>query len=82
MSIEVALVIAVNPCGGPCHNPPGDALGTILFNGPWNPQFQTSPPFGPLQNFTLTLPSTLPAGPAQLAVFHVALIGVSCLLFL
>ncbi len=60
----------------PCF-PPADDLGTILFNGPFNPQFENLPPlFVQHENYTVTVPASLPTGPAQLSVFHVALVGV------
>ena len=65
----------------PCF-PPADALGTILFNGPFNPQFENLPPlFVQHENYTVTVPASLPTGPAQLSVFHVALVGVSGVYF-
>ena len=65
----------------PCF-PPADALGTILFNGPFNPQFENLPPlFVQHENYTVTVPASLPTGPAQLSVFHVALVGVSGVCF-
>ncbi|KAH9480686.1 hypothetical protein JR316_0007286 [Psilocybe cubensis] len=76
-STEVGVVIAVNSCNnGPCA-PPTAILGQILYNGPFNPQYQASA-VGyqtPGQNFSVTLPSDISKGPASLNVFHVALIG-------
>ncbi|PPQ78749.1 hypothetical protein CVT25_010752 [Psilocybe cyanescens] len=76
-STEVAVVIAVNSCNnGVCASPQA-ILGQILYNGPFNPQYQSSA-IGyqiPGQNFTVTLPSDLGKGPASLNVFHVALYG-------
>jgi len=75
--IEVAVVLAILACPtpSPCI-PPNQALGTVLYNGPFNPQFSPSSSDGrPQQNFTVTIPSTLPAGPAQLSLFHILLNG-------
>jgi len=76
-STEVAVVIGVNSCGSTSCPPPADILGTLLYNGPYNPQFAPdSPPFKPPhQNFTVTIPSNFPKGRALLAVYHIALIG-------
>ncbi|KAF8157978.1 hypothetical protein B0H34DRAFT_656625 [Crassisporium funariophilum] len=76
-SAEVAIVVGIQSCNnGPC-NPP-DLLGSILYNGPFHPQFQpgvfTKPPH---QNYTVTIPQTIAQGPALLSVYHVALIGAS-----
>ncbi|KAF8956514.1 hypothetical protein BDZ97DRAFT_1592478, partial [Flammula alnicola] len=76
-STEVAVVIAVNSCHNTTCIPPNDILGSILYNGPYNPQFQPSAPASkpPHQNFTVTIPPAVAKGRAQLAVFHVSLIG-------
>ncbi|KDR82928.1 hypothetical protein GALMADRAFT_206658 [Galerina marginata CBS 339.88] len=76
-STEVAVVIALNSCHNTTCIPPKDILGSILYNGPYNPQFQsTAPPSKPPhQNFTVTIPSAIGKGRAQLAVFHVSLVG-------
>lgn len=78
-STEVAVVIAINSCHNTTCIPPADILGSILYNGPYSPKFQPTAPASlpPHQNFTVTIPAALPKGPAQLAVFHVSLIGVS-----
>ncbi|KJA23220.1 hypothetical protein HYPSUDRAFT_201519 [Hypholoma sublateritium FD-334 SS-4] len=76
-STEVAVVIAINSCHNTTCIPPADILGSILYNGPYSPKFQPTAPASlpPHQNFTVTIPAALPKGPAQLAVFHVSLIG-------
>ncbi|KAF5317566.1 hypothetical protein D9619_013213 [Psilocybe cf. subviscida] len=76
-STEVAIVIALNSCHNTtCVSPPDAILGNILYNGPYKPQFHSDavgkPPH---QNFTVTVPSTIEKGNAQLVVYHVALIG-------
>ncbi|KAJ7193865.1 hypothetical protein GGX14DRAFT_405228 [Mycena pura] len=56
--------------------------GNILYNGPFNPQIQNTgiptgqgPPTAILQNFTVTIPASTPAGPMSLNVAHFDLIG-------
>lgn len=51
-------------------------MGTILYNGPFNPQYHESylPPY---QNFTVQVPTSIPAGTALIGVAHVTLLGVS-----
>lgn len=77
-STEVAVAIGINSCHNTACIPSSDVFGSILYNGPYNPQFQmgvSSKP--PHQNFTVLVPSSIEKGPAQLGVFHVSLIGVS-----
>ncbi|KAK2465749.1 hypothetical protein APHAL10511_002293 [Amanita phalloides] len=77
-SPDIALVIAVAPCiGFPSHHclPPQEALGTVLYNGTFNPQFERSGPFYPYQNFSVIIPHDFPKGPAQLNVANFELIG-------
>jgi hypothetical protein len=53
-------------------------MGNVLYAGGYNPQFNPSDPESqPFQNFTVTIPAYLPAGPATLGVAHFSLIGVS-----
>ncbi|KAF8810214.1 hypothetical protein BYT27DRAFT_7135037 [Phlegmacium glaucopus] len=77
-STEVVLLIAIESCGSEPCPAPGSVLGSILYNGPYDPQFQNSGPPNkpPYQNFTVTIPPALALAPAQLSVFHVALVGL------
>ncbi|KAH0583176.1 hypothetical protein J132_05370 [Termitomyces sp. J132] len=78
-SIEVAVVIAVLSCSRFSFGciPVDQGMGTVLYNGGYNPQFHSTAPIGkpPHQNFTVTIPSNIPAGKAQLGVAHITLIG-------
>ncbi|KAJ7894975.1 hypothetical protein B0H14DRAFT_2682387 [Mycena olivaceomarginata] len=75
--VQVALAIGL---GIPNLAP---AIGdSILYNGPFNPQIQNTgiptgqgPPTAFLQNFTLTIPASTPAGPMSLNVAHFDLVG-------
>ncbi|KAJ7196157.1 hypothetical protein C8J57DRAFT_1421045 [Mycena rebaudengoi] len=56
--------------------------GNILYNGPFNPHIQNTgiptgqgPPQAFLQNFTVTIPGSTPAGLMSLNVAHFDLIG-------
>ncbi|KAJ7784969.1 hypothetical protein DFH07DRAFT_763586 [Mycena maculata] len=56
--------------------------GDILYNGPFNPQLQNTgiptgqgPPTAFLQNFTVTIPTSTPAGLMGLNVAHFDLVG-------
>lgn len=75
-SIEAGLVIGFLPCPVvtfPSGCSPVD-LGTILFNGPFNP-VQNGRVFS--EDFTVTIPHDAPAGDAQIAIARFFLIGVS-----
>ncbi|KAF8157503.1 hypothetical protein BJ912DRAFT_866971, partial [Pholiota molesta] len=75
-STEVAVVLAIVSCHNTTCLPPDDILGSILYNGPYNPQFSsTAHSKPPHQNFTVTIPASIGKGRAQLAAFHVSLIG-------
>jgi len=77
---EVAVIIGLNACNTTVC-PPCDLLGSILYNGGYNPLLDLSPPGGkpPYQNFSLSIASSFQKGRAQLNIFHVALNGVSIL---
>ncbi|KAJ6554734.1 hypothetical protein B0H19DRAFT_948622 [Mycena capillaripes] len=84
-STEGAVVIGIFPCGSTNSVSwvPSEVLGTILYDGPFNPQFQNdSRSKPPHQNFTVTIPEFLPTGKAQLGVAHFTLIGAGQFPFL
>lgn len=81
--MDIAVVIGVYPCTAPdCPDPsyPADFQNPyVLYNGAYNPAMQIGY-LGyqvPSQNFTITIPSQIKKGPAQLAVLHVGTYGVS-----
>ncbi|KIK53867.1 hypothetical protein GYMLUDRAFT_207148 [Collybiopsis luxurians FD-317 M1] len=80
-ALEIALVIGISTCGtGPCPGPVDGVIGTILYNGPYNPQQppdSTIPPLPPHQYFNGTVPDFLPSGYAQLTVAHFSLVGAA-----
>ncbi|KAJ7214656.1 hypothetical protein C8J57DRAFT_1519777 [Mycena rebaudengoi] len=74
---QVALAIGL----GIPNSAPGIG-GNILYNGPFNPQVQNTgiptgqgPPMALLQNFTVTIPVSAPAGLMSLNVAHFYLIS-------
>ena len=75
-TVEAGLVIGITPC--PVATFPSgcspDELGTILFNGPYNPQLN-----GRFfsENFTVAIPSDIATGNAQIAFARFFLSGVS-----
>lgn len=82
-STEVAIVIGFLSCVGlntPTCPPPSATIGNVLYNGPYDPEFHNNgslPNKPPYQNFTVTIPASAPAGPAQLSLTHLSLVGVS-----
>ncbi|KAH9841939.1 uncharacterized protein C8Q71DRAFT_355764 [Rhodofomes roseus] len=85
-SEEVAIVISIVPCEtSTCNSPTEDIstnlgpLGVILYNGPYNPQYDSvSPPDHkpPHQNFTVQVPSWYRSGDSvALAVTHISLVS-------
>ncbi|KAJ5904937.1 uncharacterized protein N7473_001853 [Penicillium subrubescens] len=73
-STEIAVIIGVSSCASTPCQPAGEVMGTILYQGPFDPQYHESdqPPY---QNFTVTLPNLIAAGDAQINVAHAALVG-------
>lgn len=74
----MAVAIGINPCSSGRCLPATDVLGTVLYNGPFNPVYHESA-LPPYQNFTVTIPEGINPGSAQLNVAHASLIGVSVL---
>jgi len=73
-SIEAGLVIGIVPCPV-ASNPTGcspDDLGSILYNGPYNPQLNGHQ-FS--ESFTVTIPDSIPTGVAQISIARFFLIG-------
>ncbi|KIL61388.1 hypothetical protein M378DRAFT_167036, partial [Amanita muscaria Koide BX008] len=71
-SQEVAVVIGLESCTSQSCPSPVDVMGDILYNGPYNPQFQQLQPY---QNFSVAIPASWTKGAAQLNVAHFTLIG-------
>ncbi|KAJ4500831.1 hypothetical protein C8R41DRAFT_862942 [Lentinula lateritia] len=77
---NIAIVIALLNCheySSTCLGP-AEELGTILYSGPFNPQFTTEPgtaELPPHENFTLTVPSDFETGQSQLGVALFDLVG-------
>lgn len=73
------------PCGdSPCNQTEvSQVLGSVVYSGPWNPQFGADRTKPPHQNFTVTVPDTYPAGQqVSLGVAHLEYVGVSMLFLL
>ncbi|KAF5383928.1 hypothetical protein D9757_007404 [Collybiopsis confluens] len=75
-SEEVAVVVGLWSCGDNACPGPSSVLGTILYNGPFKPQFsEPSNGLPPHENFSVAIPATFTKGRAQFGVVHVALGG-------
>ncbi|THG93771.1 hypothetical protein EW026_g7558 [Hermanssonia centrifuga] len=72
---QVSVVIALTPCYDVCDDPSQWGLATVLYNGAFNPQYNTSQPQkGLYQDFVLPL-SGWPTGGSVLSVAHLLDIG-------
>ncbi|KAJ6032725.1 hypothetical protein N7540_003457 [Penicillium herquei] len=75
-SDEIAVAIGMVSCpSGTCPSA-GEALGTLLYHGAFDPEFNTGS-YYPYENFTITVPSTFAAGNAQVNVAHLSTYGAS-----
>ncbi|KAF3402998.1 hypothetical protein DPV78_003654 [Talaromyces pinophilus] len=76
-SQEIAVVIGINKCGsGATCSSPEDSMGTVLYNGPFDPQFHETylPPY---QNFSLEIPEGAATDNGIVTVAHFSLVGAS-----
>ncbi|KAG2036519.1 hypothetical protein BDR03DRAFT_898406 [Suillus americanus] len=71
-SEEVAVVIAIRSCAWNICVPQAEALGEILYSGPFNPHTNFKQPS---QDFNIRIPQSMSNGSALLTVTHFALIG-------
>jgi len=72
--IQVGIALAINSCPNGVCPAPAEALGSVLYAGPWTPTNHQSGGF--YQNFTVTLPSYL-GGPAIFTLTHLCLLGAA-----
>ncbi|KAF8624057.1 hypothetical protein AX15_006072 [Amanita polypyramis BW_CC] len=79
-SWTVGVAIGIASCAdpqSPCL-PASQGLSTVLYNGPYYPKLHQPPPIKPrYQNFTVSIPSWMPKGPAQLNVAYAGLFGAA-----
>ena len=80
---QVSVVIALTACYDVCDQPSAWGPGTVLYNGAFNPQYNSSlpPQVGLHEDFTFTLPDGWPTGGNVLSVAHLFNVGVSVYLF-
>ncbi|KAF7587687.1 hypothetical protein BBP40_006873 [Aspergillus hancockii] len=80
-SVELGVAVGISFCASsPCFSPK-ESLGTLLYNGPFKPEYhETSRP--PYQNFTVQIPDSAAEGTAQINIAHVAIVGASAWPFL
>ncbi|KAJ8090148.1 hypothetical protein PM082_018733 [Marasmius tenuissimus] len=73
---EVAIVLGFKNCGSNGCLSPDNGIGTELYSGSFNPQYDS--PSGstpPHQNYNVTIPEWVSKGPAMLSLVHYSLIG-------
>jgi len=76
-SKEVSVAIGIDPCSPSSCLPSNLILGRLLYSGSYNPRWDSNKPFvQPYQNFSVTVPTNIPKGWANVGVAHFALIGV------
>ncbi|KAG0695987.1 hypothetical protein DFH29DRAFT_1004968 [Suillus ampliporus] len=73
--IQVGIALAINNCVNGACPAPADALGSVLYAGPWTPK--SHPSGGFYQNFTVTLSTYLAKGPAIFTLTHLCLLGAA-----
>ncbi|KAL0568168.1 hypothetical protein V5O48_013818 [Marasmius crinis-equi] len=73
---EVAIVLGFKPCGSSGCLTPDNGIGSALYSGSYNPQYDTpSNSLPPHQNFDVMIPDWASKGPAMLSLVHYSLIG-------
>lgn len=73
-SKEIAIVIALQSCPTGNCLPVSEDMGTILYAGPFNPQFGSGA-FIPYEDFSVQVPASFATGQAQLGLAHFNLVG-------
>ncbi|CAI7601224.1 unnamed protein product [Penicillium pancosmium] len=73
-STELSVAIGISSCASSPCMAPTDTMGTILYHGDFKPVYHESsaPPY---ENFTVTIPSSIKGGKAQINIAHFALVG-------
>ncbi|KAG0701675.1 hypothetical protein DFH29DRAFT_925399 [Suillus ampliporus] len=73
---EIAIVIAIQSCPtGQCFTVSED-MGTVLYEGPYNPQFGSEAD-DLYEDFSVQVPASFATGQAQLGLAQFSLIGAS-----
>ncbi|OJA17646.1 hypothetical protein AZE42_10530 [Rhizopogon vesiculosus] len=75
--IQVGIALAINNCENGICPAPAEALGCVLYAGPWTPEDHQSGGF-----FTVTLPSYLGDDPAISTLTHLCPLGARELQFI
>ncbi|KAG1839188.1 hypothetical protein C8R48DRAFT_91704 [Suillus tomentosus] len=80
-SEEISIVIGIQSCStGDCL-PVSEGMGTVLYEGPFNPQYGLGAD-DPYEDFSVQVPASFATGQAQLGLAHFTLIGAIYLPFL
>ncbi|KAG2121922.1 hypothetical protein DEU56DRAFT_833223 [Suillus clintonianus] len=73
-SQEISIVIGIQSCPTGNCLPLNWDLGTVLYAGPFNPQFGSGA-YDPYEDFSVQIPASFVTGQAQLGLAHFSLIG-------
>ena len=77
---QKSVTIVATACYDVCTQPDQWGAGSVLYNGPFNPQYNFSAPAkGLYQDFSLQVPEYWPSGPSVLQVAHFFSVGVRAL---
>ncbi|KAG1742012.1 hypothetical protein EDB19DRAFT_1827931 [Suillus lakei] len=71
---EISIVIAIQSCPTGNCLPVSEDMGTVLYEGPFNPQFGSGAD-DPYEDFSVQVPVSFATGQAQLGLAHFNLIG-------
>ncbi|KAH7930620.1 hypothetical protein BV22DRAFT_1028079 [Leucogyrophana mollusca] len=72
-NIQVGIALAIDQCENNVCDDPSQKLGSVLYAGQFEPTASIGG--GRYQNFTVTLPDYIGAGPGIFTVTHLSLIG-------
>ncbi|KAK7051452.1 hypothetical protein VNI00_004426 [Paramarasmius palmivorus] len=76
----VGIALGIQSCSSSASGcfAPNSVLGTILYQGPYNPQYSTEAfSLPPHQNFTVAIPADFPKGQAQIGLAGLTIVGAS-----
>ncbi|KAG1841832.1 hypothetical protein F4604DRAFT_1939182 [Suillus subluteus] len=73
-SEEISIVIAIQSCPTGNCLPVSEDMGTVLYAGPFNPQFGSGAE-DPYEDFSVQVPASFTTGQAQLGLAHFTLVG-------
>ncbi|KAF5361140.1 hypothetical protein D9758_009035 [Tetrapyrgos nigripes] len=80
-SVEIGIAIGIASCAASRCYSAAETLGTLLYNGIFNPQYDAKPfetgQYQPHQEITVQIPEDFTKGDAQINFAHFFLLGAS-----